>query len=161
MAASRRGCPAHSMQSGTACSSYAVGFLGARSLPPVRGTHANLGRSRLYRQVCSRYDERRQAKAGRGPCRPGVPKALRRWRDWPGAPRDVVFRAAAVDRHADYFRDDLRTADVSRKELFVSGPGQQPTHVHDLRAMAIALWLAAGKNEKYCTDRCGHARRRC
>ncbi len=102
----------------------------------------------------------RRTKTGAGrswALQPGVAEALQRWRDWPDAPRDVVFRAPAVDHHADYFRDDLRTAGVARKELFASGPGQQPIRVHDLRATAITLWLAAGKNEKYCTDRSGHS----
>ncbi len=102
----------------------------------------------------------RRTKSGAGrswALQPGTAEALRLWREHADAPRDVVFRAPAVDHHADYFREDLKAAGVTRSELYASGPGQQPIRVHDLRATAITLWLAAGKNERYCTDRSGHS----
>ena len=51
---------------------------------------------------------------------------------------------------------DLRTAGVTRAELFEQGTSRQPLRLHDLRATFVTISLANGKTEQWVTDRTGH-----
>jgi integrase len=51
---------------------------------------------------------------------------------------------------------DLRTAGVTRPELFERSPSRQPIRLHDLRATFVTVSLANGKTEQWVTDRTGH-----
>jgi integrase len=51
---------------------------------------------------------------------------------------------------------DLRTAGVTRAELFERSPSRQPIRLHDFRALFVTVSLANGKTETWVTDRTGH-----
>ncbi len=51
---------------------------------------------------------------------------------------------------------DLRTAGVTRAELFERSTSRQPLRLHDLRATFVTISLANGKTEQWVTDRTGH-----
>ena len=51
---------------------------------------------------------------------------------------------------------DLRTAGVTRPELFERSKTRQPIRLHDLRATFVTVSLANGKTEQWVTDRTGH-----
>ena len=91
---------------------------------------------------------------------PGVVRALDAWRDRRGQPSDdkLVFDGADTDKgHAvPRFRRDLRTAGVTRAELFESSETRQPIRLHDLRATFITVSLANDKTEAWVGDRTGH-----
>ena len=53
-------------------------------------------------------------------------------------------------------RGDLRSAGVTRAELFESTPTRQPVRLHDLRASFVTIALATGKTEQWVSDRTGH-----
>jgi integrase len=92
----------------------------------------------------------------------GVAEALRRWKRAcpPSADDALVFERAEAEldgtHAAGTFRHDLRVAGVKRKELFEKKATRQPIRVHDLRATFVTLALAAGKTERWVTDRTGH-----
>jgi integrase len=102
---------------------------------------------------------------------PGVAKALKAWRErWrPNAkPSDPVFtlsdRETEEERAhtlspfgiAGVFREHLRTAGVTRAELFDDKGGRKKIRVHDLRATFVTLSLANGKTEAWVASRTGH-----
>jgi integrase len=94
---------------------------------------------------------------------PGVARALKLWRDAFQAdaePSDHVFREEGrplyVDQMAEHLRADLRSAGVSRAELFERTAVRQPIRVHDLRATFVTVSLANGKTETWVADRTGH-----
>ncbi len=51
---------------------------------------------------------------------------------------------------------DLRTAGVTRRELFERSSARQPIRLHDLRATFVTVSLANGKTEQWVSDRTGH-----
>jgi integrase len=51
---------------------------------------------------------------------------------------------------------DLRTAGVTRAELFERTATRQPLRLHDLRASFVTVSLATGKTEQWVSDRTGH-----
>ena len=51
---------------------------------------------------------------------------------------------------------DLRTAGVTRPELFERTKVRQPLRLHDLRASFVTISLANSKTEQWVTDRTGH-----
>ncbi len=53
-------------------------------------------------------------------------------------------------------RGDLRTAGVTRRELFERTASRQPLRLHDFRALFVTVSLANGKTEQWVTDRTGH-----
>ncbi len=53
-------------------------------------------------------------------------------------------------------RGDLRTAGITRPELFERSKARQPIRVHDLRATFVTVSLANGKTEQWVSDRTGH-----
>jgi integrase len=53
-------------------------------------------------------------------------------------------------------KGDLRTAGVTRAELFERSKSRQPVRLHDLRATFVTVSLANGKTEQWVTDRTGH-----
>ncbi len=58
-------------------------------------------------------------------------------------------------RHKDEV-GDLRTAGVTRTELFERSGSRMPIRLHDLRATFVTVSLANGKTEQWVTDRTGH-----
>ena len=82
-----------------------------------------------------------------------VRAALARWREM--SEEDVVFAGAGVLR-SDDFRDDLRSAGLTRPQLFERNDRRQPIRVHDLRGTFVTLALAAGRSEAWVADRTGH-----
>ena len=53
-------------------------------------------------------------------------------------------------------KGDLRTAGITRPELFERSKARQPIRLHDLRAAFVTISLANGKTEQWVTDRTGH-----
>ena len=53
-------------------------------------------------------------------------------------------------------RADLRTAGVTREELFARGPNVKPLRFHDLRATFVQWALRAGESHQWIADRTGH-----
>jgi len=51
---------------------------------------------------------------------------------------------------------DLRTAGITRSELFERTASRQPIRLHDLRATFVTVNLANGKTEQWVMDRTGH-----
>jgi integrase len=51
---------------------------------------------------------------------------------------------------------DLRTAGITRAELFERTDQRQPLRCHDLRASFVTLSLAGGRTEQWVRDRTGH-----
>jgi len=79
-----------------------------------------------------------------------LPLNLRDGAKWlRGKPANVKHRQAEE-------RGDLRTAGVTRAELFVTSSARQPIRLHDLRASFVTVSLANGKTEQWVTDRTGH-----
>lgn len=62
---------------------------------------------------------------------------------------------APKTRHKDE-TGDLRTAGITRAELFERSGSRQPIRLHDLRATFVTVSLANGKSETWVTDRTGH-----
>jgi integrase len=62
---------------------------------------------------------------------------------------------ALKTRHKDEI-GDLRTAGVTRSELFERSATRQPIRLHDLQATFVTVSLADGKTEQWVTDRTGH-----
>ena len=60
------------------------------------------------------------------------------------------------DKPAATFRAYLRTAGVSRPELFERTPHRRPIRLHDQRASFCTLALAGGRPEVWVMDRTGH-----
>jgi integrase len=58
-------------------------------------------------------------------------------------------------RHKDEV-GDLRTAGITRAELFERTGSRMPVRLHDLRACFVTVSLANGKTEQWVTDRTGH-----
>lgn len=73
-----------------------------------------------------------------------------------GQDGDERVFARAHDKAAKRFRAWLRTAGVSRPELFERTAARRPIRVHDLRATFITVGLAGGKSEAWICDRTGH-----
>jgi integrase len=74
-----------------------------------------------------------------------------------GASADAtVFQRGPLRKAATVFRRDLRTAGVTRAELFERTSARAPIRVHDLRATFITLALANGRTESWVADRTGH-----
>jgi len=61
-----------------------------------------------------------------------------------------------VDQSAGVLRADLKTAGVTRAELFERTAVRQPLRVHDLRATFVTVNLANNKTETWVADRTGH-----
>jgi integrase len=71
-------------------------------------------------------------------------------------PRWLRGKAWALKtRHKDEI-GDLRTAGVTRPELFERSKSRQPIRLHDLRATFVTVSLANGKTEQWVSDRTGH-----
>jgi integrase len=60
------------------------------------------------------------------------------------------------DKDRKKYPGDLRTAGVTRPELFERSATRQPIRLHDLRATFVTVSLANGKTEQWVTDRTGH-----
>lgn len=94
---------------------------------------------------------------------PGVARALKTWKERyrPDAePDDFVVgegqRPVSTFNMAEYFRDYLRAAGVTRAELFERSKTRIPIRVHDLRATFVTVSLANGRTEAWVMDRTGH-----
>jgi integrase len=94
---------------------------------------------------------------------PGAHHALQIWKDThPGAgPTDLVFPSSsgAPDEHdqpAERLRAALKTAGITRPELFEDGVNRRKMRAYDLRGTFVTLALATGQTESWVTDRTGH-----
>ena len=103
---------------------------------------------------------------------PSVARALAWWKKTTGGEADdlvigIDLHLGAWWLHGDLDGDDprwsgkarpgdLRTAGITRPELFERNAGRQPIRMHDLRATFVTLSLANGKTEQWVTDRTGH-----
>jgi integrase len=70
--------------------------------------------------------------------------------------RDAAWWLRGDDKDRDKYPGDLRTAGVTRPELFERSSTRQPIRLHDLRATFVTVALANGKTEQWVTDRTGH-----
>ncbi len=87
--------------------------------------------------------------------RPDVARAMARWRlERPDRPFAFALREKKL--LAQSLRDALRTAGVTRAELFERSATRQPIRAHDLRATFVTLALAGGQTEQWVCDRTGH-----
>ncbi len=98
-----------------------------------------------------------------------VAEALRRWRDhfhpnpkpasrifvYPEASREAGEAIDSAAR-ADEFRANLKTAGLTRPQLFMNDSERRHICVHDLRATFVTMALAMGKTETWVSDRTGH-----
>ena len=94
---------------------------------------------------------------------PGVVRALRAWRELKGsvAPNDLVMtdiegKLPAMDHLADQLRQDLRSAGVTRRELFEADGGWGRLNVHTLRHSFVTRSLALGVSEDTVRQHTGH-----
>jgi len=104
---------------------------------------------------------------------PDVVRALTWWKKRSGADDDALVVGLDLgdgawwlrgDAHFDpkkpetstNRRGDLRTAGVTRRELFERTASRLPIRLHDLRASFVTISLAAGRTEAWVTDRTGH-----
>lgn len=90
---------------------------------------------------------------------PGAAEALRRWYEFLGRPAaDTLVFGDVEDRGhlADALREHLRTAGVTRPELFEESSARRPIRFHDLRATFVTVALANGRSEAWVTSRTGH-----
>ena len=98
---------------------------------------------------------------------PGVPEAMRAWRDVRAcAGADVSDDALVfVDEDgqpigkwhaAAKYREHLQAAGITRAILFERSRSRQPIRLHDTRATFITVALANGKSEAWVQDRTGH-----
>lgn len=93
----------------------------------------------------------------------GVLRALSRWRELYARDAeldDYVFAENGCPLYtqqlAAELRDDLKTADVKRPQLFERSAVRRPIRVHDLRASFVTVSLANGRTETWVADRTGH-----
>jgi len=94
----------------------------------------------------------------------GIVAALKAWRKrycTQAETDDLVFtedggRPVVVEGLAKLLRANLKTAGVSRPELFNEGKNRGVLRAHDLRGTFITLALANGKTETWVADRTGH-----
>lgn len=85
--------------------------------------------------------------------------ALRAWRRQtaPRSSEATIFPETPSGRSwARVFRNDLRTAGVTRPELFERSDERLPIRLHDLRGSFVTIALANGRSETWVTDRTGH-----
>ena len=96
---------------------------------------------------------------------PGVAAALKAWktRYFPKAKgAQLVFVQPCghplprTDRLAERFRDHLRMAGITRKQLFQDDENRMQVRAYDLRATFVTVSLANGKSETWVSDRTGH-----
>jgi len=78
-----------------------------------------------------------------------------------GSPTGRIFTAPGGQRLTRQmvhgrFRNHLKLAGVTRRELHTATAERRPLRVHDLRATFVTLALAAGKPERWVMDRTGH-----
>jgi integrase len=86
---------------------------------------------------------------------PGTAATLRWWKDRCTSAK--VFGDVIDPGHlADVFREHLRSAKVTRPELFEHNEKRRQINVHGLRATFVTLSLANGKSEAWVQDRTGH-----
>ena len=88
-----------------------------------------------------------------------VASALAAWKKLCADADDTskVFIGLVKPYHlAHMFRAHLKTAGVTRAELFERTEARRQIRVHDLRATFVTLALAAGKSETWVSDRTGH-----
>jgi hypothetical protein len=72
------------------------------------------------------------------------------------SPADDGIRKREETGHKNENIGDLRTAGVTRAELFERTASRQPIRVHDLRALFVTVNLANGKTAEWVVDRTGH-----
>ena len=93
---------------------------------------------------------------------PGVVRALRIWHDQEKPkPTDYVFRDDCgnpydPDGLARPLRAALKSAGVTRRELFARTDERAQLRAHDLRGTFVTLALATGQTETWVADRTGH-----
>lgn len=92
---------------------------------------------------------------------PGVARALKALHELRGRPAASLPVFGAIldeeDGHVcSRFRAHLRTAEVTRAELYERSALRIPIRIHDLRATFITISLANGKSETWVADRTGH-----
>jgi integrase len=97
---------------------------------------------------------------------PDVVRTLAWWKEEAGGEADDLVIRVDLANGAWWLRGsltdpdkhpgDLRTADVTRAELFERSRTRQPIRLHDLRATFVTVSLANGKTEQWVTDRTGH-----
>lgn len=88
-----------------------------------------------------------------------VTHALRTLRELHGdAGRVLAIPGRRLNRShlAERLREDLRTAGVTRPELFAATDQRMRMRAHDLRATFVTIALAAGRSETWISDRTGH-----
>lgn len=95
----------------------------------------------------------------------GMLEALLAWRALSPASdkseRGLVFvdeRGQMIQSNnlADYFREQLRAAGITRELLYKNSPERKHIVIHDLRATFITMALVAGHNEQWTMNRTGH-----
>ncbi len=87
----------------------------------------------------------------------GTVEALRRWAALTGSkPTARVFSPTNPAQLAEALREHLRTAGVTRAELFERSEARRPIRAHDLRATFTSVSLASGKPESFVTAKTGH-----
>lgn len=84
----------------------------------------------------------------------GVRRVLRVWKLT--TPRGPFVGCVSASHPADRFRRHLKTAKITRAELFERSAQRIPIRAHDLRATFVTLALANGKTETWVSDRTGH-----
>ena len=67
-----------------------------------------------------------------------------------------VFRDVPTRRYALVFREDLKTAGITRAELFAGSESRLAIRVHDLWGTFVTLSLANGESETWVQSRTGH-----
>jgi len=99
---------------------------------------------------------------------PGVARALRAWHTLQGDHSFMVGELVGVDdiddpyvvdaipKLAEHLRADLKTAGVTRAELWDRTRERSRLRAHDLRGTFVTLSLANGKTETWVADRTGH-----
>jgi len=98
---------------------------------------------------------------------PGVPEAMRAWRDLRARQGADVSDDALVFVDEDgqpigkwhaaaKYREHLQAAGITRAILFERSRSRQPIRLHDTRATFITVALATGKSEAWVQDRTGH-----
>jgi integrase len=94
---------------------------------------------------------------------PGTRETLRAWKQFLGnaGDDDLVFvtqegKQYPQDCFASLLRTSLKTAGVTRPELFEDGVNTKRIRAHDLRGTFVTLALANGKTETWVADRTGH-----
>ncbi len=98
---------------------------------------------------------RKNGRPGTWPAAEGTLEGLWVLRD--GTSRGPFEGLPSDGKYAERLQTALKTAGVTRSELFMSGDGRRRMRAHDCRATAITLWLSQEKSEAWIMRRTGHS----